>query len=189
METPLGVCMPVPHRGGSSQPRPGPRALRRSRPAQASRNFAAEAPQAARGREVSPEQFWDLHGAALLALAVALLGDREAALNAVRRAMVDLYTEAVPSEATSSETLRRAAGHVFQRCEGGPTAPMSPAALAAGAHPSVVRLGELAVAQRAAMALCVYGAHTYQLAAARLGLPADVVADLLNAGLRELCRP
>ncbi len=161
--------------------------MRPSRPAQASRNFAAEAPQAAHGREVSPEQFWELHRAALFALAVALLGNREAALKAVCLAMVDLYAENSLGDDMSSETLRRAAGHVYNRCEGGLTSPT--AAPAAGAHPGVVRLGELATAQRAAVALCVYGAHTYQLAAVRLGMPAEVVADLLNAGLRELCRP
>lgn len=177
--------MPVPHRGGRSRPRLGPGL--RSRPAQATRGFATEGPRTARGLELSPEQFWDLHGAALFALAVAVLGNQEGALNAVRLAMVDLYTGNLPSDEPSSETLRRAAGHVYHRCEGGLTSPT--AEPAAGAHPGVVRLGELAAAQRAAVALCVYGAHTYQLAAARLGLPAEVVADLLNAGLRELCRP
>ena len=176
--------MPVPHRESSSWSRP--RLGLRSRHARAFRDLAAEGPRTARGPELSPEQFWDLHGAALFALAVALLGDREKALKAVCLAMVDLYADDIPGDDPSSETLQRAAGHVYHRCEGDLT---SPTAGPADAHPSVVRLGELAAAQRAAVALCMYGAHTYQLAAARLGLPAEVVADLLNAGLRELCRP
>ncbi len=139
-----------------------------------------------RSLDLAPEQFWDLHGVSLFALARALLGDREAALRAVCLAMVDLYAEDVPGADAGPETLRRAAGLVYDRCDGGRTRP--PTARAAGGHPATVGLGELATAQRAAVALCSYGGHTYQLAAARLDLPDEVVADLLTSGLRELSR-
>lgn len=162
-------ALPV-HRPGRSRARPF-------------RTSGAYRPEG-RDLDLSPEHFWDLHGTSLFALASALLGDRDAAVRAVCLAMVDLYTGDVPGAGTSPETLRRAAGLVFLRCEGGLARPS--AARAAGGHPVAVRLGELAAAQRAAVALCVYGGHTYQLAAVRLGLPAEVVADLLRSGLREL---
>lgn len=165
-----GFAMPGHGRPGMSRTRPW-------------RTFGAYRPEG-RDLELSPEHFWNLHGSSLFALARALLGDHDAAVRAVCLAMVDLYTWDVPGVGTSPETLRRAAGLVFDRCEGGLA--RQGAGSAAGGHPAVVRLGELAAAQRAAVALCVYGGHTYQLAAVRLELPAEVVADLLRSGLREL---
>ncbi len=40
--------------------------------------------------------------------------------------------------------------------------------------------------ERAAIALCLYGAHTYQEAADLLALPAEAVAHLLSLGLRKV---
>ena len=52
----------------------------------------------------------------------------------------------------------------------------------------MVWLGELAQLQRAGLALCVFGGHTYREAAGLLGLPPTTVAELLTSALREVNR-
>jgi len=134
---------------------------------------------------MSPEAFWDGHGASLYALACALLVDEEAALRAVALAMVDLYSPAgVDAEVSPEVTLRTAAACVYMRCHDGLTA--TPIVRTMTTPPLMVWLGELARGQRAALALCVFGGHTYQQAATRLDLPLEVAADLLTSGLRDL---
>ena len=48
------------------------------------------------------------------------------------------------------------------------------------------RLHEMPAHQRASLALCRFGGHTYRQAADVLELPADQVADLLTTSLRAL---
>ena len=50
----------------------------------------------------------------------------------------------------------------------------------------VNQLGQL---QRACLALCLFGGHTYREAAALLGLAPSTAAALLTSGLTELGRP
>lgn len=171
LSTHSGVRMSVHRRAGRAGPRPR-------------RNPTVTAHRAE--PDPSPRRLWAAHGASLFALARALLGDGEAARDVVCSAMADLYDGTGPRADTTPETLRRAAAHLYHRCQGDLD---RPAAAAASARPAAVRLGELPTVQRAALALCLYGGHSYQLAAARLGLPAEVVADLLRTGLRELRRP
>lgn len=140
-----------------------------------------------RGGALSPEQLWDVHGSALFSLACTLIGDEPAALNAVTWAMVDLYShsDTVP-DMPSGEALREAAECVFRRCH----------AELADTHeqrtmilpPLMAWLGEITRDQRDALALCVFGGHTYGKAASLLDLPSDVVAGLLTSGLQELTR-
>ncbi|MFZ2013278.1 MAG: sigma-70 region 4 domain-containing protein [Nocardioides sp.] len=54
--------------------------------------------------------------------------------------------------------------------------------------PVIVWVSKLARVQRASLALCVFGGLTYREAAVLLDVPPATVADLLNAGLRELGR-
>ena len=51
--------------------------------------------------------------------------------------------------------------------------------------PVMVWLGQLAQLQRACLALCVFGGHTYREAADLLDVPPSTVADLLTAGLQR----
>ena len=137
------------------------------------------------GAGMGPEGFWDLHGTSLYALACALLGDEVAASRAVSSAMVDLYSSAGGEAHVSSEiTLCTAAACVYDRCHAG----LAEASMERTVTTPrlMVSLGELAGAQRAALALCAFGGHTYQRAATRLDLPSEVAADLLASGLRDV---
>ena len=170
----LGVEMSTPLNG----PLVWARSLRR-RPA------VDDAPGPGTGAGMGPEGFWDLHGSSLYALACALLGDEAAASRAVSSAMADLYASAAGEvQVTPTVTLCSAAAGVYDRCHAG----LASASMErAGTTPRpVVLLGELAVAQRAALALCVFGGHTYHQAARRLDTRAEVAAGLLTSGLRDL---
>lgn len=139
------------------------------------------------GGTLPPEELWDLHGSALFALARALIGDEPTALHAVTWAMADLYShsDTVP-DMPQGEALREAAERVFMRCD----------ALLADTHTRrttilprpMVWFGGIEGGQRGALALCVFGGHSYRQAAALLDLPPDVVAALLTSGLQELTR-
>lgn len=128
------------------------------------------------------EQQWDLHGVSLWMLARALLGNREAAMNAVSTAMVD---QADGDDRPGDDPLRAVADLVYRRCDQvlAETTRSMPALT-----PSVGRLGELSEGQRTALALCTYGGHTYRDAALVLGLRPEMVAALLISGLHDLLR-
>ena len=144
----------------------------------------ANGPGLATSACMSPEAFWDLHGASLYALACALLGDEAAALRSVSLAMADIYTPAgVDAEVSPEVTLRTAAACVYIRCHAG--LGEIPMERTMTTPPLMVLLGELPRGQRAALSLCVFGGHTYRQAATRLNLPSEVVADLLTAGLHD----
>ncbi|GGO85487.1 hypothetical protein GCM10011584_05570 [Nocardioides phosphati] len=134
---------------------------------------------------MSPEAFWDLHGSSLYALACAVIGDEKAASRVVATAMVDLYSSAGwEARVSRGITLRSAAACVYDGCRASLAGSSTKRTMAT--PPLMVLLGELEGCQRAALALCVFGGHTYQQAAARLDLPSDVAADLLTSGLRDL---
>lgn len=136
---------------------------------------------------IGPEQFWDLHGTLLFSLACALLGDEAAALRAVSLGMVDLYSWSDAQADESPEvTLAAGAGCVYTRCYAGLSEPLLGRSMTV--PPLMFWLGELARGQRAALALCVFGGHTYQQAATRLDIPAEDAANLLRSGLHDLCR-
>lgn len=128
------------------------------------------------------EDLWDRHGGSAYALACALLGNEAAAAETVRLAMADL---ARSIRGVSTEEARRClVRHVYRHAQefdgetsGGVALP-----------PVMVWVGRLARLQRASLALCVFGGLTYREAAALLDVPPSTVADLLNAGLRELGR-
>ena len=128
------------------------------------------------------EQLWDRHGGSVYALACALLGDEAAAVRAVTLAMVDL---ARSTDGESREdTLRLLARRVYRHSQEVPVEPSGRPHL----PPVMVWLGQLAQLQRACLALCVFGGHTYREAADLLDVPPSTVAELLTAGLRELGR-
>ena len=123
----------------------------------------------------------------MCALACTLLGDESVALRAVTLGMVDLYA---PSDAdaaiTVDESLIAAARCVYGRCHA--ILADSSSRRTMSGPPLMVWLGELALSQRGALGLCVFGGHDYRQAAHLLDLPPDVVARLLTSGLQELGR-
>lgn len=129
-------------------------------------------------REVG--DLWERSGASAYALACALLGNEEAATEAVRLAMADLdHADRGPSAEEARLALSR---RVYRRAQElaieAPDSARLPAA--------VVWVSKRAWLQRASIALCVFGGLTYRQAAELLDVRPRTVADLLTAGLREL---
>ena len=128
------------------------------------------------------EDLWARHGGSAYALACALLGNEAAAAEAARLAMADL---ARSIRGVSTEEARRClARHVYRQAQEFDGETSGSVAL----PPVMVWVGRLARLQRASLALCAFGGLTYREAAALLDVPPSTVADLLNAGLRELGR-
>ena len=128
------------------------------------------------------EGLWDRHGSSVYALAFALLGDERAAAQAVTLGMTDLAGSA--RSASTSEAHCSWARHVYWRSQvlAGETTRTSVL------PPAMVWLGQLAELQRACLALCLFGGHSYREAAGLLGVAPMTVADLLTSGLREVQR-
>lgn len=126
---------------------------------------------------------WDRHGASVYTVAIALLGDERAAEHAVRMGLTDLA--AVQDTSTQEDDLRSWTRHVYVRSQelagAGPagTAPLP-------SSPSW--FPHLAQVQRACLALCLFGGHTYREVAQLLDVPPTTVADLLTTSLREAQR-
>lgn len=133
-------------------------------------------------RRPSTRDLWDRHGSSAYALACALLGNETAAADAVRLAMADLArSEGVVADGEARQRLARSIYlHAPEPCY--------PATEAARLPQAMVWLTRLARLQRASLALCVYGGLTHREAAALLDVPADAVAELITAGLREISR-
>jgi DNA-directed RNA polymerase specialized sigma24 family protein len=128
------------------------------------------------------EDLWDRHGRSLYALACALLGDEAAAAQAVTQGMTDL---AHSTETVSATDARRSlARHVYRRSQD----LVDETSETLHLPPAMLRLEQLAQLQRACLALCVFGGHTYPEAACLLGVPPMTVAQFVTAGLREVGR-
>jgi len=127
---------------------------------------------------LSLADLWGAHGPSVYALACALLVDEEAAAEVVTLAMTD-YARSSDGQA-SGDARRSLARRVYRLsqeiADRGPATQL-PAVM--------VRLDQLAQLQRACLAVCVFGEHTYREAADLLGVPPTTVAELLTAGLRE----
>lgn len=125
------------------------------------------------------ERLWDDHGSAVYALACALLDEEVAA----KRAVVLGMTDFVGSHLSPGDDARRSlARHVYWRCtELASETPGTP-----GLPPTVAWIGQLVRLQRACLALCIFGGHTYRDAADLLGIPPLTVAGMLTSGLEGL---
>lgn len=128
------------------------------------------------------EEAWERHGRSVYALACTLLGDREAAAKAVTLGITDLARS--DHRGSASDIRRCMARHVYWRTQ--ELTALEPTAF--HLPPAMAGLSRLAQLQRACLALCVFGGHTYREAAAVLGVPPATVAELLTAGLREMGR-
>lgn len=128
------------------------------------------------------EDLWNSHGKSVYSLAHALLGDETAAMQAVALGMVDFVRR--DTTAPAEDTGRTLARLVYLRSselvrETSPSADLTPA---------LRWLAQLAQLQRASLALCTFGGHTYEDAAKVLGIAPLTVAQLLTSGLNELSR-
>lgn len=126
------------------------------------------------------EGLWSDHGSAVYALALALLGDEGTALRAVALGMVDFARWDIGTP--TSDVRRVLSRHVHRRCAD----LASETSVPAGLPPLMGRIARLARLQRAAVALCVFGGHTYRDASEVLGLAPVVVAQLLTSSMGDL---
>ncbi len=126
------------------------------------------------------ERLWDDHGAAAYTLACALLGDEAAAGRAVALGMTDFVRSHVDS--SGADTRRSVARHVYRRCAD--LASETPGTT--GLSPTMVWIAQLARAQRACLALCVFGGLTYRDAADLLDVAPVTAARMLASVLTDL---
>lgn len=123
---------------------------------------------------------WEAHGRVGYAVACTLLGHQEDAARTVLRALTGMAQS--PSRGSDAderrELVRRVYDHSHELSE--------TTGATAGLPEAMVRLSRLARLQRACLALCLLGSHTYDEAARVLELSPGAVAGALAAGLREL---
>ncbi len=126
-----------------------------------------------------PADLFERHGAALLALAMVLLGDRERAEGLATDAILDAC--AGPVHLTQGADRWELARYVYVRSQRMPrglpstqpqvgACPVAPAALDRPSGASV---------EHVALALAMFGGHSHREVATLLRLPADDVAALL----------
>ena len=137
------------------------------------------------------ESLAEEHGAALCALAAVILIDRERAEDEVARLLVHACSEPVTTlDGGSRRVLSR---RLYLNCAW--TRLVSGLSFSdPSAHePStdsfadrIDQLAALSEQQRAAIALFLYGDHSFQEVAELIALPAPVVVGLLRLGLAEL---
>ncbi|MDQ3157534.1 MAG: hypothetical protein M3Q98_12535 [Actinomycetota bacterium] len=137
------------------------------------------------------ESLTEEHGAALCALAAVILIDRERAEDEVAKLLVHACSAPVTTlDGGSRRVLSR---RLYLNCAW--TRLVSGLSLADPLphKPStdsfadrIDQLTALSEQQRSAIALFLYGDHSYQEVAELIGLPAPVVVGLLRSGLAEL---
>ncbi len=129
-------------------------------------------------------QLCDRHGAALISVARAILGDSARAetvvVEVVARACADSGSTAAAGGSLRRELARLTYLHAIS-CLDGTQAPERGSAMA-----KMAAMTELARRQRSAVALVQYGDHTLGDVAEVLDRPVHVVAALLCSGLKDL---
>lgn len=128
------------------------------------------------------ESLWNSHGQSVYSLAHALLGEETTAMQAVALGMVDFVRRDISTPA--EDTGRTLARLVYRRS----TELASETSNSTDMTPVMGCLAQLAQLQRASLALCTFGGHTYGDAAKVLGIAPLTVAQLLTSGLNELSR-
>lgn len=138
-------------------------------------------------------QAYDAHGSALFSLARVIVGEPTQAEAIVVHVLLDAETRSISGGGTP--VRRHLARRVYLRC----TRARLGVSSTSGDLPSgdyrpttdpqtsiVATLSALSEQQRAVIALCLYGDHTYRQVADVMALPASVVADLIRSGLQRL---
>ena len=128
------------------------------------------------------EDLWNSHGQSVYLLAHALLGDQTAAMKAVALGMVDFVRR--DTSTPPEDTGRTLARLVYLRS----SELVGETSTSTELMPALRWLAQLAQLQRASLALCCFGGHTYEDAAEVLGIAPLTVAQLLTSGLNELSR-
>lgn len=151
-------------------------------------------PRFVRNRPVT--RAFDRHGEALLCLASAMIGRGAAAESAVIETIADASARMDWTHPEDERGLRRELARLtYWRCVrwSGAVSQDDPQTSVASLEPhrdadqpTADALDGLSGQERAAIALCLYGAHTYQETAELLALPPETVARLLSFGLHRL---
>ena len=143
-------------------------------------------PRAVHTQRTDLEETWHRHGAALFALSLVLFEDVDAAESVVTQAFLDACTPA--DIALAPVSRRELARYVYVLWVRRTTAPGSARQLAFSAHPGwrpsgVAAMAKLSRLQRTAIALALFGEHTYTEIATLMDLPAMDIASLMRSGL------
>lgn len=138
---------------------------------------------------------YDHHGTSMFCLAMVVTGRAAEAEMAVVDAISEARGRSSCTRADDHDSLRHELARLtYWRCIRGrgpgtmdyvPSAPTVGFDHRSGAL-ATESLRTLPVQERAAIALCLYGEHTYQEAADLVALPPTTVAGLLSVGLRRL---
>ena len=126
------------------------------------------------------ERLWRDHGRAAYSLACALLGDEAVAKRAVVLGMTDFARSHVG--ASGAGTRRSLARHVYRRS----TELASATTRASALSPTMAGITQLARIQRACLALCAFGGHSYADAAELVDIAPLTAAQLVTSGLYDL---
>ncbi|MEJ7635829.1 hypothetical protein [Aeromicrobium sp.] len=128
---------------------------------------------------------FDHYGSELHLMARILTDDQELAERVV--------IQAIAAHHSGPCTLRQLSAAVYVAWAAWGPHPRTSASLApvddSAAEAQLYEFHGLQDDQRAALGLCRFGGHTYRQAALVMGLPADHVAELLCAAMRNLARP
>lgn len=135
---------------------------------------------------------WQRHGQAMFALALVLCDDAEAAEAVVVQSILDACT---PTDITVAAAGRQEmARYIYVLAERRRGERAEPEGVerrpdgAALASSGIAGASELSHRQRAAIALALFGDHTYRDVASLMDLPAPDVAELMRSGLIEAGR-
>jgi len=131
------------------------------------------------------EEAWHRHGAALFALSLVLFEDVEDAESVVTQAFLDACT---PSDIALASVGRRELARYVYVLWARRSASHSSRVLLSSADPGwrpsgVAAMAKLSHRQRTAIALAMFGEHTYTEIATLMELPAITVASLMRSGL------
>jgi len=129
---------------------------------------------------------WHRHGAALFALSLVLFEDVDDAESVVTQAFLDACTPV--DIALAPVTRRELARYVYVLWVRRSAEPDLPHGLDASARPGwrpsgIAAMTGLSHRQRTAIALAMFGEHTYTEIATLMELPATDVASLMRSGL------
>ncbi|MGH3360807.1 MAG: hypothetical protein ACRDO7_18530 [Nocardioidaceae bacterium] len=130
------------------------------------------------------------HGVPLYLLGCVLTADEDDAVTVVADAIGQRYDGPAAADLREGpDARRRLARHVYLEGSrlGGSSTPARPAAPGEAADrgslpPAVLWLMRLSTQQRALIALCLFGGHTYREAAALMNIEADEAMTLLRDG-------
>jgi hypothetical protein len=133
------------------------------------------------------ENVWRCHGQALFALALVVCEDAETAESVVVRAILDACTPAeLAVGAVGRQELARYVYVLWQR-RGAEAVSAGTRTCADPEVPASTGAG-LSSRQRSAIALALFGDHTYREAASLMGLAPPDVAELMRSGLIAAAR-